>query len=106
MHFDTLVQHSALNSEEYAAVLSVLIKEFENGFHLWGTKGPVCCLDPSHREVCCLPGAQVRDVTRDITHLVKSSDYYCLLVFHIGNEEVGKTSSQAIRGTLGLWEDC
>jgi len=37
---------------------------------LRGTKGPICCSDQSHREVCCLPGAQVRDVARNITLLV------------------------------------
>lgn len=30
MHSDILVRHGALNSEEYAAVLSVLLREFEN----------------------------------------------------------------------------
>jgi len=28
-HFDTLAKHSPVNSEKYAAVLSILIKEFE-----------------------------------------------------------------------------
>ena len=32
----------------------------------------------------------MRDVARNITRLVKLSNYYPLLVFHIGNEEVGK----------------
>jgi len=31
-HLDMLANHSALNSKEYAAVLSGLIKEVENGF--------------------------------------------------------------------------
>ena len=30
MHFDTLAKHKALNSKEYAAVFSILIKQFEN----------------------------------------------------------------------------
>jgi len=30
MHVDTLAKHKALKREEYAAMLSVLIKEFEN----------------------------------------------------------------------------
>ena len=64
---------------------------------LRGTEGPICCSDPSHREVCCLPGAWVRDVVRNITRLIKPSDYYPLLVFHVGNEEVGKRSSQVIK---------
>lgn len=31
MHFDTLAKQSSVNREKYAAVLSVLIKEFEKG---------------------------------------------------------------------------
>ena len=64
---------------------------------LRGTKGLICLLDPSHREVCCLPGAWVRDVARNISCLIKPSNYYPLLVFHIGNEEVGRRSSRAIK---------
>lgn len=33
---------------------------------LRGTEGPICRLDPSRREVCCLPSAQVRDITRKL----------------------------------------
>jgi len=61
------------------------------------TEDPICCLDPSRREVCCLPGARVRGIARNITRLVKPSDYYPLLSFHIGNEEIGKRSPQVIR---------
>ena len=64
---------------------------------LRGTKGLICCSDQSHREVCCLPGAWVRDVARNVTCLVKPSDYYPLLSFHIGNEEIGKRSPRVIR---------
>ena len=28
------------------------------------TEAPICRLDPLFREVCCLPGARIRDVTR------------------------------------------
>lgn len=31
-HFDTVAKHSTLNSKEYTALLSVLIKEFDNRF--------------------------------------------------------------------------
>jgi len=61
------------------------------------TEDPMCCLDPSRREVCCLPGARVRGIARNITRLVKPSDYYPLLSFHIGNEEIGKRSPRVIR---------
>ena len=39
----------------------------------------------------------MRDVARNITRLVKPSDYYPLRIFHIGNEEIGKRSSQVIK---------
>lgn len=32
MHFDTLAEHSPVNSKMYAALLSILIKEFKNRF--------------------------------------------------------------------------
>jgi len=32
MHFDSLAKYSAVNYEEYAAMLSISIKEFENRF--------------------------------------------------------------------------
>jgi len=64
---------------------------------LRGTKGLIFCSDPSHREVCCLPGVWVRDVARNISCLIKPSNYYPLLVFHIGNEEVGKRSTRVIK---------
>ena len=31
VHCDTLYKHGPVNSEKYAALLSILIKEFENG---------------------------------------------------------------------------
>jgi len=33
MHFDTLTNHSPVSCKKYAAVLSVLINEFENTPH-------------------------------------------------------------------------
>lgn len=30
---------------------------------LKGTESPICQVDSTHMEVCCLPGAQVRDIT-------------------------------------------
>ena len=45
---------------------------------LKGTEGPICHSNLSHRKVCCPPGAWVRDVARNITRLVKPSDYYPL----------------------------
>ncbi|KAK4813363.1 hypothetical protein QYF61_003562 [Mycteria americana] len=36
---------------------------------LKGTEGPICRMDPPLREVCCLPGARVKDVTRILPSL-------------------------------------
>jgi len=35
MHFDTLAKHSPVNSEKYADLLSVLIKEFKKSSFFW-----------------------------------------------------------------------
>ena len=50
------------------------------GSLLRGTEGPICQPDPSHREVCCLPGAQVWDITERLPGLIQLSDYYPLLI--------------------------
>lgn len=41
----------------------------------------ICRLDPTHTQVCCLPGARVRDIARKVTHLLRPSDYYPLMDF-------------------------
>lgn len=38
MYFDTFAKHSLLNSREYAAMLSSLIKDFENRLGSWQKK--------------------------------------------------------------------
>lgn len=48
----------------------------------------MCRLDLLLREICCVPGAQVKDVIRKLHTLVWPSDYYLLLLFHIGSGEV------------------
>jgi len=61
------------------------------------TEGPICQSDPSNREVCCLPGAQVRDITRKLPGLVRSSDYYPLLDVQVGSDEVRDKSAREIK---------
>jgi len=51
---------------------------------LRGTEVTFCQPDREAREVCCLPGAKVRDVAKSVPLLVKSTDYYPLLLFHVG----------------------
>ena len=67
------------------------------GSLLKGTEGPICRLDPTRREVCCLPGAGVRDIARKVTYLVWPTDYYPLLFFQAGNDEVARRSLRAIK---------
>jgi len=64
---------------------------------LRGTEGPICQLDPSHREVRCLPGARVRDVAKKLPGLVQPSDYYPLLVMQVGGDEITERSPKAIK---------
>ena len=54
-------------------------------------------LDPTHREACFLPCAQVRDIIRKIPRLVQSSNYYPLIIFHVGSEEVKWKSLKATK---------
>ncbi|KAK4810710.1 LOW QUALITY PROTEIN: hypothetical protein QYF61_007684, partial [Mycteria americana] len=64
---------------------------------LRGTEGPICWMDPPLREVCCLPGARVKDITRILPSLVRPSDYYPLLLFHVGGDEAATRSPRAIK---------
>jgi len=64
---------------------------------LKGTEGPICQQDPSHREVCCPPGAWVRDVATKLPGLVWSSDYYTLLVMQVGGDKIAERSPKAIK---------
>jgi len=64
---------------------------------LRGTEGPICQPDPSHREVCCLPGARVWDVAKKLPGLVQPSHYYHLLVMQVGRDEIAERSPKAIK---------
>ena len=55
-----------------------------------GNRGPDGCLpDGTCREICCLPAARVKDITRRLPSLVNSSDYYPLLIVQAGGEANG-----------------
>jgi len=43
---------------------------------LKGKEGLIYMADPPHRELCCLPGAWVREITRKLPSTVQSLDYY------------------------------
>ena len=64
---------------------------------LRGTERPICRPDPYFREVCCLPGARVRDIKKKGTALVRPSDYYPLLVIQAGNDEVVERSLKSLK---------
>ena len=59
---------------------------------LRGTEGPICRLVLSHWEVCCLPGAWVRDITRKFPKLVRSMDYFPLIIVKVCNDEITQRS--------------
>ncbi|KFV62115.1 hypothetical protein N307_03715, partial [Dryobates pubescens] len=61
------------------------------------TEGPICRRNPSHREVCSLPGAWVRNITRRLPELIQPSDYYPLLVIQAGSDEIDKKGMRAIK---------
>jgi len=58
---------------------------------LKGTEGPIRLPDPSHREVCYLSGAQVRNVARKLPGLVQPADCYPLLTMQVGGDNIAKS---------------
>ena len=62
-----------------------------------GAEGPICRPNPLHREVCCLPGAQVKDVRKKLPSLVWPTDYYPLLLFQVGSDDLGRTSLRTLK---------
>ena len=64
---------------------------------LRGTEGPICWPDPTRREVCCLPQARVRDISRKLPGLIQPSDYYPLLIVQAGSDDVANRSLRAIK---------
>ena len=55
---------------------------------LKGAEGPICRPDPLHREGCCLPGA--KDMRKKLPCLVRPPDYYPLLLFQVGSDDIGR----------------
>ncbi|XP_059579167.1 uncharacterized protein LOC132248816 [Alligator mississippiensis] len=63
---------------------------------LRGTEGPICF--PLAREVCCFPGARIRDIAERIPKLLKPTDHYPMLLIHVGtNDTARSTPSQVMR---------
>ena len=64
---------------------------------LRGTEEAICWPDHIRREVCCLPGEQVRDISRKLLSLNHPSDYYPLLIVQAGSAEVAERSLRVIK---------
>ena len=60
-------------------------------------EGPICRPDPLHREVCCLPGARVKDLTAKLPALVRPKDYYPFLVFQAGTNDITRRSPKSMK---------
>lgn len=70
---------------------------------LRGTEGTICRPDPTHKEVCCLPGTRVRDIARKLPRLVWPSDCYTLLIVQAGSDDIEERSLKAMKqGIRGL----
>ncbi|KAK4807100.1 hypothetical protein QYF61_018441 [Mycteria americana] len=54
---------------------------------LRGTEAPICHPDNFSREVCCLPGAHIRNITERLPSLVNPTDYDPLLIFYVGSND-------------------
>ena len=67
---------------------------------LKGAEGPICRPDSLHREICCLPGAQIKDVRKKLPSLVRPSDYYPLLLFQEGRDDIGRTALKTMKKDL------
>lgn len=62
------------------------------------TEGPICQLDPFHRQVCCLLGTWVRDIIRRLLGVIEPSDYYSVLVVvQVGSDKVDEGSLMAVK---------
>jgi len=64
---------------------------------LKGTEAPICRPDRESREVCCLPGAKVRDVAERVPQPVKSTDYYPLLLLHVDTNDTASQNLGSIK---------
>ncbi|XP_073175776.1 uncharacterized protein [Lepidochelys kempii] len=61
-----------------------------------GTESSICHPDRENREVCCLPGAKIHDVTERLLRLIKPSDRYPFLLLHVGTNDTAKNDLERI----------
>ncbi|XP_073193149.1 uncharacterized protein [Lepidochelys kempii] len=62
---------------------------------LRGTESSICRPDRENREVCCLPGAKIRNVMERLPRL-KPSDRYPFLLLHVGTNDTAKNDLEQI----------
>uniref|UniRef100_A0A8C3FMA3 SGNH hydrolase-type esterase domain-containing protein n=1 Tax=Chrysemys picta bellii TaxID=8478 RepID=A0A8C3FMA3_CHRPI len=63
---------------------------------LRGTESSICRPNRENREVCCLPGARIHDVTERLPRLIKPSDRYAFLLLHVGTNDAAKNDLEWI----------
>lgn len=54
---------------------------------LKGTETSICWSDRNSQELYCLPGAKIWDIAERVLQLVKSTECYSLLLFHVGMDD-------------------
>lgn len=64
---------------------------------LGGTAVPISWPDVLSREVCCLLGSGIGDVTGTLPRLVQSTRHYLLLLFCMGTSDTGRSRLRRIR---------
>ncbi|CAM5160534.1 unnamed protein product [Natator depressus] len=63
---------------------------------LRGTESSIFRPDRENREVCCLPGARIHNVTEKLPRLIKPSDLYPFLLLHVGTNDTAKNDLERI----------
>lgn len=58
---------------------------------------PICQTDLLLREVCCLSGAHIRDVTRRLPSHVQPKDYYLPIMFHMGTTDASRSTLTSVK---------
>ena len=67
---------------------------------LCGIKAQLCREDPWTHQVCCLLGAQIRDVTERLPKLIKPTYTYPFLLIHVGTNDIAKQTWEGNSRTL------
>ncbi|XP_075208143.1 uncharacterized protein LOC142313042 [Anomaloglossus baeobatrachus] len=63
---------------------------------LRGTEAAICRPDMTSREMCCLPGAKIKDVSDRISELLRPTDDYPFLLIHVGTNDTARNELETI----------